>query len=144
MGSQIEKVGNFALFFNLVCTILFIIIRYDGTGSITFYIPDGLPFGDNERLHTMDMFTIVIGVVVLVLVVVGVLGIQIFGSGLQDSSVSYMSKVITKTIVYIMCSIFTLSVLSLIGEIGVMVYWVLSFLFAIGLLESMGNKGNGD
>lgn len=144
MGSQIEKAGNFALFFNFLCTILVFAIRWDGSGTVTFYIPEGLPFGDNQRLHTLNMFTIVIGIVVVLLIVVGVLGIQIFGTGLQDSSVNYMSKLITKTIVYIVCSIFTLTILSLIGDIGVLLYWILTFLFIMGLLETMVNKGDSE
>ena len=140
--SVLKKSGNFALFMNFIITILYILLTWDGSGNISFYIPDNLPFG-RDRAYNINIFGLVITIGAIMLVIAGVLGVQVFGSGLQDSSVKNMIRIMNKMLLYILLTIFTYSVLAMAGEIGLIIYWILTFFFALGIIES-SIQNNGD
>ena len=139
--TQIEKAGNFALFFNFCLTILVVIFSWsDNPNSrIEFNIPVEVPYYD-ATAFSFDSTTIIITIIVILLVIPGLLGVQILGSGLQDSSVKFMTAVLTKALVYMLLSLFSYSVLILLGAFGQIIFWLITFLFSLGLAESMFNK----
>ena len=138
--SQLEKAGNFALFFNFIFTVLYVLITWDGTGEITFSIPPEVPFG-SDRIYIINGGTIVLIIMIVMLVIVGATGVQIFGSGLQDSAANFISILLIKIIVYLMLTVFTYALLALMSTLGLIIYWILTFLFIIGLTENMFEKG---
>jgi len=143
MPSQLEKLGNFALFMNFVITIFYILITWDGSGTITFYIPEDIPFGSDRQI-TFTMFGMVVTIVVVLMVIAGIVGIQVFGSGLQDSSVEYITQLSSKVVVYLVSSVFSYLIFSVLGNIGIVMFWLLTFFFVIGLAESMFQKGGNE
>ena len=124
--------------------MIYILLTWDGSGTLNFYISDSVPFGSESRNYTVNPFTIVITIIVILMIVSAVLGIQVFGSGLQDSSVRFMLGALTKILVYTILSLFTYGILSLIGSFGEIIYWIITFMFAAGLLESMFNFSGGN
>ena len=139
--SMLSKLGNFSLFFNFILTFVYILFTWSG-GDITIIIPDVIPWGSN-RIYNFSISGIVSTVIIIIITLTLISGINILGTGLNDSAVTLVVTLVAKIITYLISSIFTFTLLSILGTLGTIFYWFLVMSFTIGILESTYMQGKG-
>lgn len=82
----------------------------------------------------IQMSAIIFGVISAVIIVAGILGIRIVGSGIADASVSLIVRTTIYALTWSLLSIMTFGFLSLIPTFGYILYAIFSIMYGIGVL----------
>lgn len=136
-NNTILKTGfNFTVFFNFFIFLLTVISSSDPLIIDIAFELAGIPFDFEVNLIYMIIVVITIfGVIVAT-------GFNALGSGLNDQSVKLLMKITAYVTLWIVLSIFTLSFLSPIEEIGSLFYLLLTIMYSLGVIEQISMSEN--
>ena len=107
---------------------------------LIFALLQGLASGDVTLTTPWGTFNIALdatalsGIVITFAVLIALVGIQILGSGLGDTSVQVISRIIVYALVWSIFSVFAcIYFTSITHAIGTLLYWILTVLFFLGV-----------
>lgn len=101
------------------------------TSEITISNPGGYVFQFQISAIFFGLTSAVIGVAL-------VIGIRALGSGIADASGSMVLRVLIYSIIWTLLSTMTFGFLSLVPTFGLPLYSILSIMYAIGVMLSLG------
>lgn len=82
-----------------------------------------------------------IALVIALMAVALVAGLNIFGSGVNDSATNTIFMCTAWLAVWGVFSVLAFSLLALLGNWGIILYFVLTIVYTIGIIDSVGNSG---
>lgn len=100
-----------------------------------------LEFGGDEVLFAIDPAVATITVFIVIIGIVGLLGIQILGSGLSPESIRTIMICILYGIVWGLLSVVAMPLILSIEIFGVSIYMVLLVGYIIGVIQKIGGGG---
>lgn len=134
MVDVFEKLYKFALFFNF-CVFVFYVVF---VGSV-YNIPIQFSMGNINFSFSVNLLTMLFAIITI-FTIIALVGTNVFGSGLSDTSITLIIKVTAYVIVWLVSSLFTLSFLSPIGNYGTIFYAILSVVYTLGFLQTLNKN----
>lgn len=132
----IKKIFQFVLLYQIILFFVFILENYNTLDNIEILIEVGT-FSTNI---TINLY-VVLGVLAVIYGALILLGVNVVGSGLSDSSLTTMGKFIRLFLIYSILIIATSFYLQFLTGIGAIIQ---IFIFAVYLLEGINEIGDSE
>lgn len=101
-----------------------------------------------EGYSTSYTINLDMNAIVIILLGIGlalsVVGIQVLGSGLSQTSVSIIIRAVIYILTWVIISLYTWSFLNNIAIVGNVIYIILTFLYGIGCFLNLVKSGGGN
>lgn len=133
-SDTLQKLGNFAIFFNLFIFIIYIIISDDLTEiPVTFSIA-GISIN-----FAINLYILVI-IIIAIFGVVALAGIGVFSTGFNDASTIMIFKIVSYATLWIMLSFFTLSFLDPLKLMGQLLWLIMSVIYSFSFVKQLSES----
>lgn len=130
-----KQLSNFTVFFNM-CIFVFTIIVSETFGVVKITIN----VGDIFIERNISLTAIIVSIVVII-ILSALSGINIFGSGVNDSGTQAIIRVVSMVALYSVMSLFTISFFSPLEDFGTILYAILTIFYGLGFLENNSDGG---
>lgn len=127
--SLFKQMSNFVMFFNIFIFLYSIFISQT-FGSV--YVE--LVFGSIEIKRNISLVTIIVSLGVILLVS-ALSGINILGSGINDTGTRTIIRTICFISMYLIMGLFTITFLNPLGIYGTIIYAIMTIIYALGFME---------
>lgn len=134
MSQILKNLSNFSIFVNVFLFILNIVQNNDVTS-----IDIDFSLGIFSYSGTINLIVLIV-TIGIILIALALVGTNVLGSGLSDTSVSLIIRVVAYVVLWIVISLTTLTFLEPLEITGDMLWGIMTLFYALGLLGSIATS----
>lgn len=126
--------------------ISIISIIWQGAGLISYHLSDKAGQLDvfSDFTFVLSDFFLAIGILLGLIILVALIGITVFGSGIKNESVRVIIIIVAYITIWVFLTIFSLHLLLESPSFGILIYLSLTTMYLIGVVGKMsGGSSNG-